>query len=487
MTKSSTSKSKFTALKLLVVAGVIAVALLVAYKPADPLTQVLETGTLTVAMRTAPTVYYEHRDGPAGFEYELVRSFADYLGVELKILEYPNAQAMQAAVSRKEADLAAGSLGLTLQRQKGFRVSDPLLNSSQVFVYRSGYARPRSWEDLTPETTLAVVAGSYQAEVLRSHQVLYPHLSWMETQDLEVADLLKLVQDGDLDYALVSVQDFNINSFFFPRVAIAFDAAIEASLVWLFPKSGTTSLVQAANEYIQQAKDLGRIEAARERYFKHEQYLEYVGATLFLRHVRSRLPQYEQYFRTAAEQQDINWLLLAAVAFQESHWNPKAVSPTGVRGLMMLTRVTARELKVDRLDPVESIEGGARYLRRLYNRLPASVEGDNRVYMALAAYNVGMGHLEDARKITQGQGFDPNQWEDVAQHLPLLAQHKWYSKTRFGYARGAEPVTYVQNIRRYLEILEWHQRSQAGFLEQLEERAEKTQFETAFRLVPATI
>lgn len=465
----------------------LAIVVLAGCKETDPLTKVLETGTLTVAMRNTPAVFYEHRDGYAGFEYELVRSFADHLGVELKIVNLANAIEMERAVKNGDVDMAAGSLGLTLNRQRQFSVSAPLLHSSQMVVYRSGHFRPKSWKDVTNGSSLAVLASSRQAEVLQSHQVLYPQLSWMETEDLEVTDLLKMIQDGDLDYAVVSAQDFNINRFFFPRVAVAFDTEVSSSLVWLFPKQGRSHLERAASGYINQAQEQGTLAEVRDRYYRHEQYLEYVGAPLFLRHVRSRLPRYEKHFRAAAEVQELDWNLLAAVAFQESHWRSDAVSPTGVRGLMMLTQRTANELNVDRLDPLESIEGGSRYLKQLYNRMPESVQGEDRLYMALASYNVGMGHVEDARKITQGQGFNPNSWEDVAKHLPLLTQRKWYRQTRYGYARGNEPVAYVHNIRRYLEILDWHQRSQANFLEQLEERAANVKFETAFRKVPAMI
>ena len=475
-------KSKLSFLLLLLTLVVTA-----GCKQTDPLAKVLETGTLTVAMRNNPAVFYEHREGYAGFEYELVRTFADHLGVELKIVSLSSAPEMERAVLNGDVDLAAGNLGLTLDRKRNFSVTTPLLHSSQMLVYRSGHFRPKSWEDVTNGSSLAVLSGSRQAEVLQSHQALHPHLSWMETEDLETTDLLKMIQDGDLDYALVSAQDFNINRFFFPRVAVAFDAEVSSALVWLFPKQGRSHLMRSASGYIDLAQELGTISEVRERYYRHEQYLEYVGAPLFLRHVRSRLPQYENHFREAAELQDLDWRLLAAVAFQESHWRSNAVSPTGVRGLMMLTQRTANELNVDRLDPLESIEGGSRYLKQLYDRMPESVQGEDRLYMALASYNVGKGHLEDARKITQGQGFNPNSWDDVAKHLPLLTQRKWYRHTRYGYARGNEPVAYVHNIRRYLEILDWHTRSQDNFLEQLEERAAKVKFETAFRKIPAMI
>ncbi|WP_404414698.1 membrane-bound lytic murein transglycosylase MltF [Marinospirillum sp.] len=454
----------------------------------DPLEKVLEKGRLSVALRSSPAVFYEHREGHAGFEYELIKSFAEHLGVELKITVAETQQEMEELLQSGQVDLVAGGLGLTQDLQERFTLTQPLLESSQMVVYRRGHYRPRAWEDIEEDTDLAVLTGSRQAEVLRNQQTAYPQLSWIETEDLAVTDLLKLVQDGELDYALVSAQDFNLNRFFFPRVGVAFDAQAPASLVWMLPAEAEGSqLSSIANGFIDYADQNGKIAQVRERYYRHEKHLEYVGAPLFLRHVRNRLPQYEKHFKEAAAEQELDWLLLAAVGFQESHWRRNAVSPTGVRGLMMLTQRTAGELGVNRLDPFESIEGGARYLRHLYNRVPDQIQGSDRIYMALAAYNVGYGHLEDARRITEGQGHDPDRWEDVAKHLPLLTQRKWYGKTRFGYARGNEPVAYVKNIRRYLEILEWHQRSQENFLEQLEERAARVRFETAFNKVPPMI
>lgn len=467
---------------------IIMLLALVGCDRADPLEKVLEKGTLTVALRSSPAVFYEHREGHAGFEYELVRSFAEHLGVELKIVVAENQQEMEYLLESGRVDLVAGGLGKTQDLEERFTLTQPLLDSAQMVVYRRGTFRPRSWDDIESDKDLAVLANSRQAELLQLQREKQPELGWVETENLAVTDLLKLVQDGDLDYALVSAQDFNLNRFFFPRVGVAFDTESASSLVWLLPRKARGSQLNAiADGFVHYAAREGKIEEVRERYYRHEEYLEYVGAPLFLRHVRNRLPQYESHFKKAAEEQELDWLLLAAVGFQESHWRRNAVSPTGVRGLMMLTQRTAGELGVNRLDPYESIEGGARYLRHLYNRLPDQIQGPDRTYMALAAYNVGYGHLEDARRITQGQGYNPNSWDDVAKHLPLLTQRRWYSRTRFGYARGNEPVVYVKNIRRYLEILEWHERTQDNFLEELEERAAKVRFETAFRKVPPMI
>ena len=128
---------------------------------------------------------------------------------------------------------------------------------------------------------------------------------------------------------------------------------------------------------------------------------------------------------------------------------------------MMLTTDTARFVGIDdRKNALESIEGGAKYLRYVIDKMPGHLKNPDRTWMALAAYNVGYGHLEDARKITQQRGGDPDKWVDVKENLPLLSQKKWYSKTKHGYARGNEPVSYVSNIRNYFELLVWHDEAQ---------------------------
>jgi membrane-bound lytic murein transglycosylase F len=181
-----------------------------------------------------------------------------------------------------------------------------------------------------------------------------------------------------------------------------------------------------------------------------------MGSHTFTSNMRKTLPNYQQLIQQVAAEYQLDWHLLAAIAYQESHWNPLATSPTGVRGMMMLTLPTARELGVqDRLDPLQSLRGGARYLKNIKRRLPQRIAEPDLTWFALAAYNIGMGHLEDARVITQRQGRDPDVWVDVMAYLPYLQKSKYYEKARYGYARGSEPVTYVQNIRHYYSILQW--------------------------------
>ncbi len=175
----------------------------------------------------------------------------------------------------------------------------------------------------------------------------------------------------------------------------------------------------------------------------------------FLKHITTRLPDYRDEFQHAEKQTGIPWVLLASMSYQESKWNRHAISPTGVRGLMMLTRSTAADLGIkDRVDPKNSISGGARYLAHLYRRLPKVLEESDRMHLALASYNVGLGHVKDAQLLGRRLGKNVNEWDELKDVLPLLAKKKYYQDLPHRYARGWEPVQYVTRIQEYRKILD---------------------------------
>lgn len=467
-------------LSFLVLASVTFVT---SWQLSDPHTRAMHQGKLTVAMRSTPAVYYPHKEGYAGFEYELVEAFARELNLVLEIQTYANAEEMEAAVSSGKAHLAAGNLGITHARQKNFTLSQPIQTAEQLVIYRTGLLRPKTWQDIPSTSSLAVLALSTEAQVLRQQQEDFPQLNWLETNQFTASDLLHLIQTNELDYAFINSQDFSVSSFYFPRAGLAFNAATTET-AWLFQQQKNSKLAALANQFLTQAAESGLLENLRQDYYRHESQLNFAGAQIFLRRIKTTLPTYIEDFKLAAKRTGLDWHLLAALSFQESHWLPLARSPTGVRGIMMLTQITADELKVDRLDAKESIEGGARYLQSLLSRIPSGVTGKDRLFMAMAAYNVGMGHLLDARKITQQQGFNPNLWEDVSKHLLLLSQRKWYKNTRYGYARGYEAVAYVENIRRYQQILLWQQISPDNLVEETKAKTSSLALETAFQQIP---
>ncbi|MCE8033395.1 MAG: membrane-bound lytic murein transglycosylase MltF [Halomonas sp.] len=434
------------------------------YKPASGLLEaVRERDFISIHTRNTPTTYYEGRHGPTGFEYELMRRFADFLGVSLTLDARHHIQSALDTV-REEGDLAAASLPLDLTQQD-LIYSRPILDLQPLLVYRRGLPPVNSPEGLAG-LTIGTIRGSGTDRVLRELQAEHPELGWQESSDLEVAELLGRVENGSLDAAVLFEHQFRINRIFFPGVERGFPLGKPLTMAWAFPAQGGLGLQQEANRFLAGLQRDGWLDELVARHFGHDDYLEYVGARVFIDHLNERLPTYAELFREAARNTGFDWKLLAALGYQESHWNPEATSPTGVRGLMMLTLPTAGEMGVeDRLDPAQSVNGGARYLRQLKERLPESIQGDDRLYMAMAAYNVGLGHLYDARTITEEMGGNPDSWEDVREALPLLQKHEWHSKTRHGYARGGEPVIYVRNIRRYYEILTYVDRSQQQYLQ----------------------
>ncbi len=419
------------------------------------LEQVQRDGALKVVTRNAPTTHYIGPDGPVGPEYELARGFADYLGVALEIEVLDSVPQLFPPLARGRAHVAAAALTVTPGRRDAFVFGPPYREVTQQLVYRQGTDRPRSLAD-TYGRRLEVPAGSSFADTLEKLRVTAPGLTWLENPRREVPELLAKVATGEIELTVADSTAVLINRYFHPDIRVAFDVSDPQPVAWAFGLHDDRSLVTAAERYFEELRASGRLDEIMDRYLGHTERFDYVGTRTFLRHIDTRLPRYRAWFEEAAAEHDLDWRLLAALSYQESHWNPQAVSPTGVRGMMMLTLRTAEAMGVsDREDPEQSIRGGARYLENVLARIPERIPEPDRTWMALAAYNVGFGHLEDARVITQRRGFDPDRWPDVRESLPLLTQERWYRETRFGYTRGWEPVRFVENIRRYYEVMAW--------------------------------
>jgi len=257
---------------------------------------------------------------------------------------------------------------------------------------------------------------------------------------------------------------------YYPSLAEAFTIYEKQPVAWLIRKAQDDSFYSAMIEFMGNQYNSGTIAKVEEKYFGHIGDFDYVDTRIFLKRIESRLPKYEALFKQYSTP-EVPWLLLASVSYQESHWNPKATSPTGVRGMMMLTRDTAKFVGIkNRLNAEQSIQGGAKYLTQLIKRLPESIPEDEQIWFALASYNIGLGHLLDVRRITKMREQNPDSWVDVKENLPLLHERKWYTKTRYGYARGREAKHYVDNIREYLETLTWHAQEQEKALKLAEEQ-----------------
>lgn len=425
-------------------------------KPPTTLERIQEQGVLHIITRNSPSTYFQDRNGDTGFEYELVKHFANHLGVELEVETADNIDQLFSRIGVENGPvLAAAGLVVSPARLATVRFSDPYLEVSSQVIYHQKNKRPRQAKQLVGQSLLAL-KGSIHEDNLKSLKIDYPELDYAVSDQVESVDLLRMVDEKQIDLTLVNSNQVAMNQVYFPNIRVAFTLEESHQQSWAIAAGDDVSLLNEINRFLANAKQSGLLQRLTERYYGHVDTLGYVGAHAFALHLQQRLPNYETLFRDAGKAQAVDWRLLAAMGYQESHWLPTATSKTGVRGLMMLTQRTAQAMGVsDRLNPKQSIQGGARYIALLISQLPESIYEADRIWFALAAYNVGMGHLEDARKLTAAEGLDPNKWLDVKTILPRLAQKQWYSKTRYGYARGAEPVHFVNNIRRYYDILTW--------------------------------
>lgn len=419
------------------------------------LDQVVEVGELRVVTRHSPTTYFVGPDGPAGPEFDLVRGFAEQLGVTLVISTVDNVSEILPQLISGESHMAAAGLSITESRREYLSFGHPYDTVDMHLIYKVGTGKPRSIEEAIGRS-IEVVAGSSHADMLASLSQVYPKLEWSVNADVEVADLMEKVAHGELDFTVADSTEFNIQRHFYPDLRVALDLEIADPIAWAFRKGDGDRLLAQADDYLIKAERSGLLAQVRDRYYGHTKKFDYVGTRAFIRHFDSRLPRYRPWFEEAGDLNGVDWRLLAAIGYQESHWRSHAVSPTGVRGLMMLTEATADYLDIDdRMDPETSIFGGARFYARQTERIADSVEEPDRTWMALAAYNVGFNHIKDARQIVEWEGGDPDTWVDISKALPLLAKREWYSRVKYGYARGWEPVLYVNNIRSYYNILRW--------------------------------
>ncbi|MFT6926918.1 MAG: membrane-bound lytic murein transglycosylase F [Psychromonas sp.] len=389
----------------------------------------------------------------SGFDYELGKQLADDLNVKLTIKEYSTFEALFKALDNNKVDFLAAGLTLTPKRAQKYRSSPPYYFASQKLVYRKGSYRPRKVADIN--APVSVLKDSNHEETLEKLLKEIPELevNILENEDQET--LLRKVAEKEITFAIVDSSTLAQKQRYYPVLTEAFTISEKQPVAWLLKRNQDDTLYSVIIEFMGNRYNDQSIAKLEEKYFGHVRHFDFVETKIFLQRNKSTLPQFESLFKKYATS-EVNWLLLAAVSYQESHWNPKARSPTGVRGLMMLTLDTANYIGIkNRLDPAQSIKGGANYLTKLIKRLPNSIPDDEKIWFALASYNIGYGHLMDARRITQKRKQNPDAWSDVKENLPLLHEKKWYSKTRYGYARGREAQHYVNNIRQYLKTLTW--------------------------------
>ena len=415
-----------------------------------------ESGELRFATVESPLTYYKGSDGTKeGLEYELASMFAQNLGLKLNLIVVGNKHEIVSLINNNKAHIGSSALALSGYPDNTLQYGPAYITAKRQLVYNQKNRKPRSIAYLKEDEIVISEEQSYQT-LLKILSFYHPDLAWRVLENKGMTEILRMVNENSVPIAIADSNWVAMYRHLFPEVKVAFDVTGDLPVAWIYQRKSDHSLDKSVKRFFKRINKDGSLAKLINRYYQHAESFDYVDTRTFIEKINNKLPNFRNLFIKSAGEMDLDWLLLAALGYQESHWNPKAKSSTGVRGLMMLTKDTAKSLGVeDRLNPEQSIMGGARYLIKMINKLPDRIQDEDRMWLALAAYNVGFGHLEDARKLTQSQGGNPDEWADVSERLPLLADENWHRKTMYGFARGHEPVKFVNNIRRYYNILKW--------------------------------
>ncbi|EPG4815025.1 membrane-bound lytic murein transglycosylase MltF [Klebsiella aerogenes] len=417
-------------------------------KPENRVAGIIARGELRVSTINSPLTYAAINNKDYGLDYELAKRFADYLGVKLKVTVRQNISQLFDDLDAGKTDMLAAGLVYNTERVKNYQAGPTYYSVSQQLVYRVGGNRPRTLAGINAEQ-LAIAPGHVALNDLQAlKESKYPDLNWRVDEKRGTTALMQAVIDGTLEYTVADSVAVSLFQRVHPELAVALDISDEQPVTWFSEKSEDNSLSAAMLDFFNSKNEDGTLARLEEKYLGHGNDFDYVDTRTFLRAVQNTLPDLKPLFEKYARQ--IDWRLLAAIAWQESHWDPQATSPTGVRGMMMLTRNTAQSLGLtDRTDAEQSLDGGMRYLQDMMAKVPEAIPKEERIWFALAAYNMGYAHMLDAMALTKKQKGNPNSWSDVKQRLPLLSQKPYYSRLKYGYARGHEAYAYVENIRKY--------------------------------------
>lgn len=418
------------------------------------LDRIRQTGAITVVTRAGPAAYYLENGEERGFTFELANRFADHLEVPLKVIVAKSDAEMIELLRAGKADFAAASLinqGLLDNRMTLVPTHQWL---TFHLVYRNGGEQPSRLEDIPPHTIH--IAGDYlPPDLVESLRVNHPDLQLEIHPELNTQDLLAMIEKGEIAYMIADSNKLVLAMHFHPEIRPALTVGTPLPLAWAFRGADVdATLIQAARDFHEEIYLNGDLADLFDAYFGHTEEFDYLDSRNFINRYSMRLPDYRDLFEEAANEYQLDWSLLAAISYQESHWDRTARSETGVRGLMMLTKSTAESLGVtNRVNPEQSIRGGAEYFTQMLEKIPVRIQEPDRRWFALAAYNIGFGHLEDARVLADRMGKNPDLWEDVRECLPLLSRKNWFKTTRHGYARGYQAVEFVENIRKYHNTL----------------------------------
>ena len=418
---------------------------------------------LIFVTHNGPSTYYVNGENQVtGVEYDLAIQFVkeyapDY---QIKFLLVNSISDVIPTLLKGKAHIAAANLTVTHLRKQLVQFSKPYQETQQQLIYNNEVDdKPKSLLAIN-DKKIGVPAGTSFAERLSQIQKKEPTLRWQALKQTNSESLLDEVASGVLDFTVADSHLVSVMQNYYPNLAVAMPLGKSEKIAWALPKNADPQLVKKVNAFFDKIHKDGTLRNLIDRYYGNAKRLNTMDITNFLKLSNSLLPKYKHLFKQAQDVTGLDWRLIAAVSYRESHWDTFSTSPTNVRGLMMLTESTADLMGVtDRLDPKQSIPAGAKYIIKLKDTIPDDIPEPDRTYMALAAYNIGYAHLEDARVLAQRFKLNPDSWADIKKTLVMLNNPEYYTTVKYGYASGGAPVIFVESIRSYQRILERYQPS----------------------------
>ncbi|MEN8211967.1 MAG: membrane-bound lytic murein transglycosylase MltF [Thermodesulfobacteriota bacterium] len=451
--KISKQSILFTTILLLSLSGVI---ILFFYdgnllKSSKNMDRIKEQGKITMITDNNAVSYYIYRDAPMGFEYELAKEFANYLDVELEIVT-PGWDSMFDSLNEGKGDFIASGLTITEGREKFILFSQPYMTIQQKFIHHNLKFGIKSFNQLAGKTIHVRVGTSYQ-ERLEELKESGIDIDIQLLPNISTDEIIRMVSEKEIQFTIADSNIALLNRRYYPDIKIGMSIQEEESLGWAVKKEDQ-ELCEQINLFFEKAEETGILGKIYEKYYGRIEIFDYFDLKKFHERITTRLPKYREMIIRESKKYGFDWRMIAAVVYQESHFNARAKSSTGVRGLMQVTKITAKQMGIEnRLQPEQSLEAGIKYLDVQYKKFKEMDNNHQRLLFALASYNVGYGHIRDAQKIAEAKGLDKNKWTSLKQTLPLLSKRKYYKKTKHGYARGREPVKYIENILIYYDIL----------------------------------
>ncbi|MCX7553493.1 membrane-bound lytic murein transglycosylase MltF [Marinicella sp. S1101] len=411
-------------------------------------------GEILYGTRTSLLSYFKSGETIIGYEYQLLKAFADENNLIVKPILFNNNGDMFDALDTGAIDVAGGHLTITKQRAEKYQFTDPISETAIDLVTHFNHRNAQDIREFEDKSGMLIANSSY-AELLDELDGFKP-VDLVTSNDISLFELIRKVNSKDIDYTFGDSEIINIYQYFIPGIYQTIQLSEPKDTAMLMRKYRSSELKLNLDQFIEKAKTSGLLQQLKDEILLHLPDIDSANTVTFFDKLQTTWPEIEDLVYEVADKYQFDRALLAAISYQESHWEIDAESFTGVKGLMMLTASAAKDMNIeDRTDPRQSLAGGVKYFRHMKRKMPERIAEPHRTFFALAAYNVGFGHLEDARILTQRAGMDPDNWFEVESFLPKLNNPSIAHELRYGNADGATAVIYVNNIMTYQQLMNW--------------------------------